>query len=347
MMAKGSEFLLGLFYSDENTLVYDNIKLDHNLSQQAIQDLRSISFKFFGPLFMTTAIYKQKEWKIDYIETTLTPQMEENVDETLLQSFTCLNSSRRTARSRTNLFTFIGSPYTEDLTMIYKKLDKFIHPSIVQGKLVGNFIYGDNFQYNNFLDGELKRGTDLIEHTLGSPRKMYWEKKEAYSTVAIIKRTKIDGRLESDLYTYDLDDPLRKETLNYIPSYYFMGILPDYYEKRMIETLSLFGKKGLYPNIIKIKVSNPKLVVLYIEEFITSANEKTSYGLILIPSNDKIKESGDLFFYKKKLRSMLDKNKDFERIVVELNSRINPFENWNLNSSSSLQSIEKLLDNES
>ncbi len=346
MMAKGSEFLLGLFYSDENTLVYDNIKLAHNLSKKALQDLRSISFKFFGPLFMTTAMYKRKDWKIDYIETTLTPQMDESVEETLLQSFTCLNSSIKIAGSMTNLFTFIGSPYTEDLTLIYKKLNEFIHPCIVQGKLIGQNIYGIEFDYNVFIDHEIKRGTDLIEHSLGSPRKMYWEEKKAYSTIAVIKRTKIDGILTSDLYTFDIDDPLRKETLNHIPSYYFMAILPDYYEKRMNETLRLFGKKGLYPNIIKIKVSNPELEVIYMEEFITSANEKTCYGLILIPHNDIINESRDLFFYKKKLREILDKNKDFERVIVEFNSRINPFGNWNLNSDSALQSIEKLLDNE-
>ncbi|MFW9971493.1 MAG: hypothetical protein ACFFDF_14960 [Candidatus Odinarchaeota archaeon] len=344
MLRKGSEFLLGLFFSDDQTLVYDNIKLSYDLPEKTIRELKSMSFKFLGPLFMTRSLRSQKQWKIDYIETLLTPQMRTVVDETLMQSFTCLNSSKKIAEYITNLFTFIGSPYTEDMTMIYDRLDKYIHPSIIQGKLIGQAIHGAKFDDNLFIENELKRGADLIEHTLGSPRKIYWEEKIAYSVVAVIKRTKKGELLESNLYTFDLDDPLRKEALDHIPSFYFMGILPDYYEKRMNETLRLFGKDGLYSNIVKIKVSNPDMVVIYIEELITDVDGTTSYGLILIPNNKKLKESRDLFFYKKKLRHMLDKNKDFERSVIELNSRINPFEIWNLNSDESLQKIEKSLD---
>ena len=344
MLSEGSDFLLGLFYSDEETLVYDNIKLSHSFSKEVIQELKAMSLKFLGPLFMTSDLIKQKEWKIDYIETTLSPQTEQKLDETLMQSFNCLNSSRKVAGYLTNLFTFIGSPYTEDLTMIYERLDKYIHPSIAQGKLIAQNIYGDDFDSYKLIDDEIRRGTDLIEHTLGAPRKIYWEEKKAFSTIAVIKRIKKEGLLQSDLYTFDLDDPLRKEALDRIPSYYFLSILPDYYERRMNETLRLFGKERLYSNIIKIKVSNPEMVVLYIEEFITSVSGKTSIGLILIPTNNKIKESRDLYSYKKKLRSMLDKGEDFERSIIELHSRINPFENWNLSSDDSLQKIEKLLD---
>jgi hypothetical protein len=123
-----------------------------------------------------------------------------------------------------------------------------------------------------------------------------------------------------------------------------MGILPDYYEKRMNETLKLFEKQGLYPNIIKIKVSNPNKEVLYLEEFVINSNEKLSYGLILIPSNNKIKESREIFYYKKKLRFMLDKKKEFERYIIDLNSKINPFKKWSLNSEEALRKIEKKLD---
>ncbi|MFX1497865.1 MAG: hypothetical protein ACFFBH_10085 [Promethearchaeota archaeon] len=344
MLRKGSEFLLGLFYSDEETLVYDNIKLSYNLPEESIRELKSMSFKFLGPLLMTRELYKQKSWKIDYIETSLSPQMSMVVDDTLMQSFACLNSSRKTSGYITNLFTFIGSPYTEDLAMIYERLDKYIHPSLIQEKLIAKKIHGPNFDFNALIEKEMKRGIDLLEHTLGSPRKIYWEEKMTYSPVAVIKRTLRDGILKSDLFTFDLDDPLRTEVLNQIPSYYFMGILPDYYEKRMNETLRLFRKENLYSNIIKIKISNPKKVVLYIEEFISKANNKISYGLILIPSISKVKEAGDLFFYKKKLRSMLDKSEEFERSVIELNSKINPFDNWNLNSNESLQKIEQSLD---
>ena len=344
MLRKGSEFLFGLFFSDDKTIVYDNIRLSYELPKDKIRKLRGMSLKFLGPLIMTRNLYNQKGWKIDYIETSLTPQMGIKVDDTLMQSFTCLNSTKKTAESITNLFSFIGSPYTEDLTMIYEKLDKYIHPSIIQEKLVAQTIYDTNFEFNLLIEDELKRGVDLIEHTLGSPRKIYWEEKISYSTVGVIKRTKNSGIFESNLYTFDLDDILRKETLKHIPSYYFMGILPDYYEQQMNETLRLFGKNGLNTNIIKIKVSNPENVVLYIEEFATKAKGKTGYGLILIPNNEKIEEGHDLSFYKKKLRYMLDKNKDFERTVIELNSRINPFDNWNLSSDESLNNVEIKLD---
>ena len=345
MLRKGSEFLLGLFFSDEQTLVYDHIKLSYDLPKEKVRELKSMSLKFLGPLFMTRNLYIQNQWKIEYIETSLTPQPRTKVDETLMQSFTCLNSSKMTAGYITNLFSFIGSPYTEDIRMIYEKLNKYVHPSIIQGKLIAQTNYDVNFDFNLFIEDELKRGAELIEHTLGSPRKIYWEEKLAYSTVGIIKRTIKDGLLESDLHTFDADDPLRKEALNCIPSYYFMSILPDYYEKRMNEILSLFGKDGLYSNIIKIKVSSPNRLVIYMEELITDVDGKTSLGLILIPSNEKVKESRDLFFYKKKLLSMLNKNSDFERSVIELHSRINPFVKWNLNSDKSLQNIEKSLDN--
>ncbi|MFX1380523.1 MAG: hypothetical protein ACFFA4_15665 [Promethearchaeota archaeon] len=344
MLRKGSEFLLGLFFSDDKTIVYDNIKLSIELPEEAIRKLKSMSLKFLGPLFMTRNLYNQKGWKIDYIETSLTPQRRMTVDDTLMQSFTCLSSTKKTAELITNLFSFIGSPYTEDLTMIYEKLDKFIHPSIIQGKLVSQAIYGANFKFDLFIEDALKRGVDLIEHTLGSPRRIYWEEKISYSVVGVIKRTKQNGIFESNLYTFDLDDKFRKEALEQIPSYYFMGILPDYYEQMMNGTLELFGKNGLNTNIIKLKVSNPKKVVLYLEEFVIKAESKTSYGLILIPSNEKIKEAHDLSFYKKNLRYILNKNKDFERAVIELNSRINPFESWDLKSDDSLKNIERDLD---
>ncbi|MFX1575273.1 MAG: hypothetical protein ACFFB0_21265 [Promethearchaeota archaeon] len=344
MLRKGSEFLVGLFFSDDKTIVYDNIRLSYELPKETIRKLRGMSLKFLGPLFMSRNLYSQKGWKIDYIETSLTPQIRMTVDDTLMQSFTCLNSTKRKAKSITNLFSFIGSPYTEDLTMIYEKLDKYVHPSIIQGILIAQTIYGANFNFNRLIEDELKRGVDLIEHTLGSSRKIYWEEKISYSTIGIIKRTKNNGKFESDLYTFDLDDILRKEALEHIPSYYFMSILPDYYEQQMNETLRLFGKNRLNANIIKIKVSNPEKVVLYIEEFATKNDVKTSYGLILIPSNEQIKEVQDLSFYKKKLRYILNKNKDFERAVIEFNSRINPFDNWNLSSNESLKNVERYLD---
>ena len=112
----------------------------------------------------------------------------------------------------------------------------------------------------------------------------------------------------------------------------------------MNDTLTLFGVEGLYSNVINIKVSNPETVVLYIEEFSTNEDGKIGYGLILIPHNEKMNEAENIFYYKKQLRTMLDKNRDFESSVVEINSKLNPFDNWNLNSNESLQKIESILD---
>ena len=51
------------------------------------------------------------------------------------------------------------------------------------------------------------------------------------------------------------------------------------------------------------------------------------------------------FHFKKKLRLILDENKNFEETIIEINSRINPFEKWNTNSNESLGKIKDLLDN--
>ena len=83
----------------------------------------------------------------------------------------------------TYLFTIIGSPYTEDVELIYQKLIRYIHPSIIQGKIVNEDINKAEFILSDFIDTELTRGISLIEHSLGSARKMggaYWKKKLKY-----------------------------------------------------------------------------------------------------------------------------------------------------------------------
>ena len=69
-----------------------------------------------------------------------------------------------------------------------------------------------------------------------------------------------------------------------------MAILPDYFEIRILETLQLFEKKDIYPNIRTIKLSSSDLEVLYIEEFIVENQNRRSYGLILVPSREELEE---------------------------------------------------------
>ncbi|MFX1323955.1 MAG: hypothetical protein ACFE8N_03295, partial [Promethearchaeota archaeon] len=244
----------------------------------------------------------------------------------------------------TYLFAFIGSPYTEDPKILYQKMSKYIHQSIIQGRYVAQETYGAEFNYNKFLKGELKRGGNLIKQSLGSSRKMHWEEKKKYYSVGLIKRIKHGDKVDSNLYTFDIDDPLRKKALKNIPSYYLMAILPDYFESRILETLKLFEKTEIYPNIRKIKLSSSNSEVLYIEEFIIEDQIRKSYGLILISTNEELNESYDVSFFSRKLRLILDNNKKFEKIVIEINSRINPFDKWNTKSKESLNNIRELLD---
>ncbi|MHA2131616.1 MAG: hypothetical protein ACW99L_16745, partial [Promethearchaeota archaeon] len=247
---------------------------------------------------------------------------------------------------RTNLFTIIGSPYTEDIELIYQKLIRYIHPSITEGKIINESINKNEFDFSEFIYTELTRGINLIEHLLGSARKLYREKKQNYYCIAIIERIVSEDLEVSNLYTFDYDDPLKDKYLSSIPSYYVMAILPDYYENRIIETLGIFNLINVLPCIRLINLSNQNKKVLYLEEFLIKDNEKKSYGLILINSDGKNKDSNDLTFYKQKIRLILDNNKNFEETVIEINQHINPFEKWNLNSSTSLSKLQNLLDNQ-
>ncbi|MFX0052054.1 MAG: hypothetical protein ACFE8U_12295, partial [Candidatus Hermodarchaeota archaeon] len=130
-----------------------------------------------------------------------------------------------------------------------------------------------------------------------------------------------------------------------IPSYYLMAILPDYFEIRILETLKLFEKKDIYPNIRTIKLRSSNVEVLYIEEFVVENQIRRSYGLILIPTQEELNECYEISFFKKKLRLILDGKKNFEKTIIEINSRINPFDKWSTNSDESLGNIKSLLDN--
>ncbi|MFW9874070.1 MAG: hypothetical protein ACFFG0_13260 [Candidatus Thorarchaeota archaeon] len=49
------EIILGLFYADEDTLVFDNIKCSDDFSEEKRNELKMLSFKFLGPVFLTAA----------------------------------------------------------------------------------------------------------------------------------------------------------------------------------------------------------------------------------------------------------------------------------------------------
>ncbi|MHA2283073.1 MAG: hypothetical protein ACXAC5_19705 [Promethearchaeota archaeon] len=340
------DLLLGLFFSSEDNIIYENIKLSKKLSEEDIQHMHKLPMRFLGPLFMALAYDKEKKWNINFIESTLSSNQEYLIGNSFMQSFLCLNSSVIIEDNMTYLFAFIGSPYTEDPKMIYDKMSDYIHQSIIQGKLIAQKTYGVEFNYNKFVNGELRRGANLIKQSLGSPRKTYPEEKKNYYSIALIERNKIGDNVESNLYTFDTDDPLRTRFLNTIPSYYLMTILPDYFENRIVETLALFEKTEIYPNIRKIKLSSSNKEVLYIEEFLIENQIRKSYGLILISTNEELPECHEISFFKKKLRLILDKKKNFEKTVIEINSRINPFDKWGTDSKEALIKIEDLLDSE-
>lgn len=338
-------FILGLFYSDEKSRVFDEIKFNKDLSKKRKLLIKSLSLRFIGPLFLIGAMDTDQKWKLNSVESTLTPYTEKISEPDIIQSFVCLNSPKMSEGMMTNLFTFIGSSYTEDIKLIHQKLIRYLHESIIQGKIVNESVLGRGFEYTKFIYKELNRGIDLIEHSLGSARKIYWEEQQTYYCIGIIERIKSLGLEITNLYTFDFDDPLKNKYLSFIPSYYVMLILPDYYENRIIETLRLFNIVNVYPNIRQINLNYQDKKVLYLEEFFTEYDVRKSCGLILININKGHEDSNNLPFYKKKIRLILDKNKNFEEIVKEINHNINPFEKWNIRSEETLKNIQKLLDN--
>ena len=189
-----------------------------------------LSYQFLGPLFFTAASGNGVNWKIEFIESSLSHYQNRTLDADVIQSFFNLNSSMETEDGNTNLSVLIGSPYTEDINLIYRKMVEYIHPSIIQGKFTAESLMGGDFKFKNLIQYELGRGLNLIEYTLGSARKLYPEEQQKYYCIGIIER-KVDEKLRiSNFYSFDKEDPLRKYVLSFIPSFYVMSILPDYYE---------------------------------------------------------------------------------------------------------------------
>lgn len=340
---KNADTILGLFYSNENNLIFDKIKFSENLSKEKDENLRMLSYKFLSPIFLTAASSKEANWKIDLVESSLSLYQGITKDVDIIQSFFNLNSSIELEGGITNLYALIGSPYTEDIKSIYKRLGKYIHPSIIQGKIVNESIFGSDFNFTNYIKNELNRGINLIECALGGSRKMHWETQQNYYCLGLIERKNSTDSKILNLYTFDKDDPLRKKLLPYIPSYYVMTILPDFYEKLILETLALFDKKSNYPNIRFINLSSLKKKVIYLEEFLTKNGANRSFGVILTPENELTSECKNLSFYKKNLRLLLDANKDLGEILSIINPNFKN-EKWSAISDEELDKIRILLD---
>jgi len=340
------DLILGLFFSDENNLVHDTLKFSEDLSEESKSELKMLSFKFLGPLFLTAAAVESNNWRIELIESTLSlHQMKLNQETDVIQSFFNLNSSMETEEGiNTNLFALIGSPYTEDIKDIKDKMVNYIHPIINQGKIVNEKLKTEGFRFDHFVRDELKRGIDLIEYSLGSSRKMYWEEQQKYNCVALIERKNAEDLKISNLYTVDLNDPIRPQLLDHFPSFYVMSVLPDYYEKLIANTLKIFEKSSIFPNIRKITLRLKDKRVIYLEEFLVdSSNITRSYGVVLICAVDTFQDAQNLSFYKKNLRLMLDANKSLDEILPKINPHF-VLEKWETVSDENLNKIQQQLD---
>jgi len=342
-MRSDKNIILGLFFADEDNLVFDYIKYSDNFTDMKINDIKMLSYKFLGPVFLTAATSIGKNWKIEFIEASLSLR-DANVDEVdVLQSFFTLNSSIETQDGASNLFALISTPYTEDVKLLYDEISKYIHPNITQSKIVNENLLGSRFDFNRMINSELERGLNLIESSLGASRKAYWEEGQKYYCVGLIERKTGENIRSSNLYTFNKDDPLRKIYLEYIPSYYVMSILPDYYEHLISETLEVYEKKGISPNIRVMRLRYEDKKVVYLEEYLFENEISKSFGVILVQQKGETEETRKLSYFKKNIRLILDRNKD---IKDSLNS-INPYfvsERWGTISNEDLDKIGLILD---
>lgn len=341
---KDSDTILGLFFADENNVVYEKINYAQEMSEEQKDKLMMLPFNFFGPVFLTSASGEGSNWKIEFIESTLSFSTYKT-ESTTIQSLFNLNSSIETRDGPTNLFAIIGSPYTEDVHTIYKKIKEYIHPSIIQGKLVNQKVRGEDFKIQNFVNNELNRGLNFINFSLGTSRKMYWETQQKYYCIGVIERKKNweTKESESKLFTFDANDDLRRNSLKNIPSYYVLAILPKYYEHLTNETLEIFGMSNINSNLRQIELRFGNKEVIYLEEFNEEKGKKISYGVILIPVTDQIEDLNNISTYKKNLRIVLDGRKELLEVLKTINSRFTSVE-WGCDSEKELNELSNALD---
>ena len=336
--------ILGLFFANEDEMVYDKIKISEELTEERENNLKMLSFKYLGPVFLTEMCNKGNPWNIDLVESALILQNQGSYNEKSFQSFFNINSSNESIDGVANLSALIASPYTEDIKEIADELCDYILPSIIQGKIVEENFLGSRFKYSKFIQGELNRGINLIENSLGSSRKVYWEEQQNYYCVGLIERIVSKYYKASNLLTFDKDNSLRKKCLEFIPSYYIMAILPDYYERLIDETLKLYNVTTISPNIRLIKLHSQEKKVIYLEEYTGDKNMKKSYGAILIEDTEGFSSSNNISFYKKNLRLLLDNNKDIQDIMLKINPNF-AFKKWDTLSNERLNDLEANLDN--
>ena len=336
--------ILGLFFANEDEMVYDKIKISEDLTEERENNLKMLSFKYLGPVFLTEMCNKGNPWNIEFVESTLILQNQDSYNEKMFQSFFNINTSNESEDGIVNLSALIASPYTEDIKEIADELCEYILPAIIQGKIVEENFLGSKFKYSKFIQKELTRGLNLIDYSLGSSRKAYWEEQHNYYCVGLIERIVSKDFKASNLFTFDKENLLRKKCLEFIPSYYIMAILPDYYEKLIDETLKLFNVTTIYPNIRLIKLHSHEKKVIYLEEYVVDKNIKKSYGAILIEDTEGFNDLNKISFYKKNLRLILDRNKDVQDIVFKINPNFG-FKRWDTLSNESLNDLEANLDN--
>jgi hypothetical protein len=340
-----SDLIFFILFAEHNDIEHENVKKGKLLTNLSIPERKLMPLRFFGPIFLSSATEKTSPWKIELVEGVLA-EKDSNVEEfDIIQSFFILNSSISYEGSPTHLSVLIGSPYTEDIDFIHNKIKEYIHPCIIQNKIVNESIYAGEFNYTKSINQELIRGSNLIEFSIGSSWKPHWHKKKKYNCIAIIERIKSKEEKGTYFYTFDPDSKIRKSILDKIPSYYLLSILPGYYEELMGEVLTIFGKHSLYPNIARIIMKNQDDEVLYLEEFIVDKGEKRNLGCVLIIQKET-EEGHSTVFYKKKLRQILDKGKDFARTVIEINKDINPFKRWKTDTGANLKEIQEELDDQ-
>lgn len=337
--------LTGLFYSDENNLIFKKINHFKPLSEEKKIELEMLPFKFLGPVYMTDAENIKEGWRIDFVEATLYLTQSSTAKADQLQSFFSLNSNMPSMNGEmTYLSAVVSTPHTEDIKPLYEKMTHYIHPSIVQGQYYKSLITKDGFKPAKFINNELERGINLLEYNLGSARKMYLEEHQKFYCIGIITNEIVDSKKSSLFYTFDKTDTLCDSVCLEIPSYYIISTLPSYYERLIKDTLQLFEIKGIEPNLRTINLSFREKQVIYIEEYSVSNSQKKSIGAVLIPANDAYsKETKNISIYRRKLRTYLDRNSPIKDSLDSFNSQFSTYQ-WAISSEQDLTNIKINLD---
>jgi hypothetical protein len=123
-----------------------------------------------------------------------------------------------------------------------------------------------------------------------------------------------------------------------------MAILPDYYEHLISDTLDLYNKRGVSPKIRLIKLSYENKKVLYLEEFILENSIFKSYGVILVQLSQSTEEIYNISYYRKNLRTILDRKKNLRDVIKSINPKFEDVR-WGAILDEELNQIAEILDN--